>query len=66
MEGSKNEDESGNTKGNVSLTPVAIEEILRSGFGGKGQEYEKRATEVQLAFERWVLREKEVHFSFAS
>lgn len=60
MEGGGKEGESGGSKGNVSLTPVTIEEILRSGFGGKGQEYEDRATEVQLAFERWVLREKEV------
>jgi len=29
--------------------------ILRKGFGGKGKEYEDRATEVQLAFERWVM-----------
>ncbi|TFY83549.1 hypothetical protein EWM64_g469 [Hericium alpestre] len=38
---------------------VASEEVLRKGFGGKGREYEERATEVQLAFERWVLRKKE-------
>lgn len=47
-------------QGGVSLTPVGIDEILRSGFGGRGHEYEDRATEVQLAFERWVLCEKEV------
>lgn len=51
---------SGGNKGNVSLTPIGIDDVLRSGFGGKGQEYEDRATEVQLAFERWVLCEKEV------
>jgi len=51
------------SKGSMSLMPVAVNEILRSGFGGKGQEFEERATEVQLAFERWVLREK-VCFSF--
>lgn len=62
MEGGEKRSESGGDKGNVSLTPVAIEEILRSGFGGKGREYEERATEVQLAFERWVLREKEASF----
>ncbi|GAW04248.1 DEAD-domain-containing protein [Lentinula edodes] len=28
-------------------------------FGGKGSEYEERATQVQLSFERWVLRSKE-------
>ena len=46
------------SKGSMSLMLVAVNEILRSGFGGKGQEFEERATEVQLAFERWVLREK--------
>ncbi|KXN91019.1 ATP-dependent RNA helicase DBP7 [Leucoagaricus sp. SymC.cos] len=59
MEGSEKNVESNRDKGNVSLTPVAIDEILRSGFGSQGQEYEERATEVQLAFERWVLRGKE-------
>ncbi|KAJ6499084.1 P-loop containing nucleoside triphosphate hydrolase protein [Mycena sanguinolenta] len=44
---------------NITLAGVAIENVLRSGFGGKGNEYEGRATEVQLAFERWVLRSKE-------
>ncbi|KAF5351741.1 hypothetical protein D9756_007582 [Leucocoprinus leucothites] len=59
MEGGEKEDESARNKGSASLTPVAINEILRSGFGGERQEFEERATEVQLAFERWVLREKE-------
>lgn len=48
----------------VSLTGVAVEDLLRSGFGGRGSEYEQRATDVQLAFERWVLRNKEVYCSF--
>ena len=52
------------SKGSISLMPVAVNEILRSGFGGRGQEFEERATEVQLTFERWVLREKRVGFSF--
>ncbi|KAF8973095.1 DEAD-domain-containing protein [Flammula alnicola] len=43
----------------VSLTGVSVEDLLRSGFGGRGSEYEERATEVQLAFERWVLQNKE-------
>ncbi|KAF9452709.1 DEAD-domain-containing protein [Macrolepiota fuliginosa MF-IS2] len=59
MDGGGKESESEVNQGNVSLTPIAIEEILGSGFGGRGQEYEERATEVQLAFERWVLREKQ-------
>jgi ATP-dependent RNA helicase DDX31/DBP7 len=39
---------------------VTVEEVLQAGFGGKGKEYEDRATEVQLAFERWCLQGKEV------
>ena len=39
---------------------MAAEGILQAGFGGQGKEYEERATEVQLAFERWCLRRKEV------
>ena len=41
---------------------MAAEGILQAGFGGQGKEYEERATEVQLAFERWCLRRKEVRF----
>ncbi|CAK9786379.1 DEAD-domain-containing protein [Cutaneotrichosporon oleaginosum] len=41
--------------GNVRLQQVGVEEVLRRGFGGRGHEYEARATDVQLAFERWVL-----------
>ena len=52
---------------NVALEGVAMETVLRSGFGGRGTEYEDRATEVQLAFEKWVLRQKQVfpRFIFA-
>ena len=46
----------------VSLSSVTVEDILRSGFGGSGIEYEHRATEIQLAFERWVLSKNEVVF----
>lgn len=45
---------------NVSLEGTSVESVLARGFGGKGSEYEARATDVQLAFERWVLRRKEV------
>ncbi|KAF5321931.1 hypothetical protein D9619_001562 [Psilocybe cf. subviscida] len=47
------------TDAKVSLTGVSVEDLLGSGFGGRGSEFEQRATEVQLAFERWVLRNKE-------
>ncbi|KAH8108035.1 DEAD-domain-containing protein [Cristinia sonorae] len=41
------------------LNPVAMETVLRNGFGGKGSEFEERATDVQLSFERWVLKHKD-------
>jgi ATP-dependent RNA helicase DDX31/DBP7 len=47
-------------KQNITLTGVGIEDILKFGFGGQGTDYEARATEVQLSFERWVLRNKTV------
>ncbi|EDR13909.1 uncharacterized protein LACBIDRAFT_305106 [Laccaria bicolor S238N-H82] len=48
-----------NTKQNASLTGVAVESLLQTGFGGKSSEYEECATEVQLAFECWVLQSKD-------
>lgn len=53
--------DSGTTKGGGAghFEAVAVEEILQTGFGGQGKEYEDRATEVQLAFERWCLQQKE-------
>ena len=51
----------GATKGGAGhFESVPVEEILQTGFGGQGREYEDRATEVQLAFERWCLQRKEV------
>ena len=44
----------------VRLSQVGVEDVLKKGFGGKGFEYEGRATDVQLAFERWVLIADEV------
>jgi ATP-dependent RNA helicase DDX31/DBP7 len=43
---------------NVSLHGVTPETVLGKGFSGGP--YQERATEVQLSFERWVLRNKEV------
>ncbi|KAF8894019.1 DEAD-domain-containing protein [Infundibulicybe gibba] len=42
-------------KKNIVLSGASVESILKAGFGGSGHEYEERATEVQLSFERWVL-----------
>ncbi|KAG6880208.1 hypothetical protein C0992_003872 [Termitomyces sp. T32_za158] len=58
MRGDKNNN-TGDEKRNISLTAVGIDSVLKSGFGGKGTAFEERATDVQLAFERWVLQEKE-------
>jgi ATP-dependent RNA helicase DDX31/DBP7 len=44
----------------VKLREVGVEEVLKSGFGGDGREYETRATDVQMGFERWVAEEDEV------
>ncbi|KAG5654386.1 hypothetical protein H0H81_003210 [Sphagnurus paluster] len=52
-------DAAADEKRNITLTGVTIDSVLKAGFGGKGTEYEGRATDVQLAFERWVLRKKE-------
>jgi len=60
MRGDVKDDVVGDEKRNIKLDGVAIESVLRNGFGGKGTEYEERATDVQLSFERWVLRRKEV------
>lgn len=57
MRGEKNKVDS-----NISISSVTVEEVLGSGFGGKRSDYEERATEVQLSFERWVLQSKEVSF----
>lgn len=42
------------------LAAVGVEDVMKRGFGGKGREYEDRATEVQLTFERWVLKDNKV------
>lgn len=60
MQGDIKDDAPGDEKRNITLDGVAIESVLRNGFGGKVVEYEERATDVQLSFERWVLRRKEV------
>ncbi len=44
----------------VRLSQVGVEDVLKKGFGGRGYEYEARATDVQLAFERWVLAADQV------
>ena len=52
-------DESGRNT-TVKLREVPVEDVLRKGFGGKGYEFEARATDVQLSFERWVLSSEQV------
>ncbi|KAG6335315.1 hypothetical protein ID866_3778 [Astraeus odoratus] len=50
---------SSNAEANIILEGTSVEDVLIKGLGGKGMEYESRATDVQLAFERWVLQRKE-------
>ena len=45
-------------KSKIQLQCVTVETVLKKGFGGKSAEHEERATEVQLAFERCVLKGK--------
>ncbi|CAO1618909.1 unnamed protein product [Jaminaea pallidilutea] len=51
---------SSSDKANAStvIADVGPEVVLKRGFGGRGDEYESRATEVQLAFERFVLKQE--------
>jgi len=59
VEGEMRGEESASDKNrNITLSNISVETILHNGFGGKGSEYEARATQVQLSFERWVLRTK--------
>jgi ATP-dependent RNA helicase DDX31/DBP7 len=51
--------------GQVQMRQVAVEDVLKRGFSPKGgggyeREFEQRATQVQLAFERWVLENNQV------
>jgi ATP-dependent RNA helicase DDX31/DBP7 len=50
----------------VRLGQDGVEDVLKGGFGGKGYEYEGRATDVQLAFERWVLAADPVSHNITS
>jgi ATP-dependent RNA helicase DDX31/DBP7 len=59
-DGSAGGDNPDDRKRNISLQGISIESVLENGFGGQKSEHEDRATEVQLSFERWVLRRKEV------
>jgi ATP-dependent RNA helicase DDX31/DBP7 len=51
---------SGEDGSSVRLQQVGVDEVLRRGFGGRGHEFEARATDIQLAFERWVLADDAV------
>lgn len=49
-----------NEQSRVAIREQSVESVLKRGFGGRGDEYEARATDAQLSFERWVLRSEEV------
>lgn len=44
----------------IKLREVGVEDVLKAGFGGIGREYETRATDVQMGFERWVSENDQV------
>ena len=46
------------------ISLVGLDTVLYEGFGGAQREYESRATDVQMALERWVLAAPE-HASLA-
>lgn len=56
VEGQMKPEKEGDTP--PTLQGVTPESILQRGFGGKGAEYEARATDVQLTFERWALQKE--------
>ena len=58
VEGKMGGEDCADAQTKVYLSGVAVDSVLRSGFGGKNFEHEERATEVQLAFERWVLQKE--------
>ncbi|THV02416.1 DEAD-domain-containing protein [Dendrothele bispora CBS 962.96] len=59
VEGRMNGENQKSADNAIGLSGVTPESVLKLGFGGAGIEYEERATQVQLAFERWVLKRKE-------
>lgn len=44
------------------LREFGVNDVLKDGFGGKGKEFESRATDVQLGIERWVEAKPSVRF----
>jgi ATP-dependent RNA helicase DDX31/DBP7 len=46
------------SEGTVQLRQEGLDDVLKGGLGGRGAEFEERATEVQLTFERWALKSK--------
>ncbi len=49
-----------------TIAEMDFRDVLLQGFGGVADEYEARATDVQLALERWVLRSEDVSVSSLS
>lgn len=57
IQGASSDIEAKNQGHAKKITPASIELVLQQGMGGTSGtlEYQSRATEVQLAFERWVI-----------
>lgn len=49
----------------IQLQEKSVDDLLQAGFGGADQrEYETRATDVQMAYERWVAEDEAVSVFF--
>lgn len=48
------------------IKELDYKEMLRNGFGGLGWAFEERATEAQMAIEKWVLSGDQVSFEILS
>jgi ATP-dependent RNA helicase DDX31/DBP7 len=62
VEAKMQSDASAQSSRSINLECIDIENVLCSGFNCHADEYEDRATQVQLSLERWVLRRKENGF----
>ncbi|TIA73993.1 hypothetical protein E3P92_01432 [Wallemia ichthyophaga] len=43
----------------IKLNSVSVDNVLKRGYGGQGNEFESRATDVQTSLERWVIASPE-------
>ena len=57
----------GLTQSEPKLVETNVNDLLRAGFGGRDNgEYETRATDVQMAYERWVSSDEAVRANYSN